>query len=187
MGEVTFDISHFRAGQREAYKFVFDKLYGALCSFTNRFLNDLPASEDIVQEAFLSLWNHREEMESMAHIKAFLYLASRNASLDYIKHLKIKENYQQNQIQENIISNFEYFIIAEEVEQILLKTQESLPGKCKQIFILAMQGKDNETIAQELKISVNTVKTQKKLAYKKLKSFLSEIGCLLLLFRCNPF
>ena len=70
--------------------------------------------------------------------------------------------------------NFEYFVIAEEVEQILLKTQESLPGKCKEIFILAMQGKDNEAIAKTLNISVNTVKTQKKIAYKKIESLLSK-------------
>lgn len=185
MGEVIFDIKSFKAGNRQAFKFVFDKLYTTLCLFTNRFLNDLPASEDIVQETLLTLWNHREEMDSMAHIKAFLYMACSNASLDYIKHLKIKESYQQQQIENEITANFEYFVIAEEVEQILLKTQESLPEKCKRIFILAMQGKDNETIARELNISVNTVKTQKKIAYKKLKDFLSDMMCLLILLRAN--
>ena len=43
-----------------------------------------------------------------------------------------------------------------------------------------MQGKDNEAIAKTLNISVNTVKTQKKIAYKKLKSYITEIGCILL-------
>lgn len=185
LGEVVFDINSFKAGNRQAFKFVFDKLYTTLCLFTNRFLNDLPASEDIVQETLLTLWNHREEMNSMAHIKAFLYMACRNASLDYIKHLKVKESYQQQLIENEITANFEYFVIAEEVEQILLKTQESLPEKCKRIFIMAMQGKDNETIALELNISVNTVKTQKKIAYKKLKDFLSDIMCLLILLRTN--
>ena len=45
---------------------------------------------------------------------------------------------------------------------------------------LAMQGKDNEAIDKTLNISVNTVKTQKKIAYKKLKSYITEIGCILL-------
>lgn len=181
MKELTLDITPFRSGDRYAFKVVFDNLYKTLCLFTNRFLNDLPASEDIVQETFLTLWNHREEMESLAHIKSFLYLTSRNSALDYLRHQKIKDRYEQQILALNLSENFEQFVIAEEVEQILLKTQDSLPEKCKQIFILAMQGKDNEVIASELNISVNTVKTQKKIAYKKLKSYVSEIGCLLLL------
>ena len=70
---------------------------------------------------------------------------------------------------------FEYFIIEEEVERILLKTQENLPPKCKRIFILAIQGKSNDEIAKELNISVNTVKTQKKIAYRTLKDYIYEI------------
>ena len=116
----------------------------------------------------------------MVHIKSFLYLISRNSALDYLKHQKFKNQYEQKVLEAEVTENFEYFVIAEEVEQILLKTQESLPGKCKEIFILAMQGKDNEAIAKTLNISVNTVKTQKKIAYKKLKSYITEIGCILL-------
>ena len=107
----------------------------------------------------------------MVHIKSFLYLISRNSALDYLKHQKIKNQYEQKVLEAEVTENFEYFVIAEVV---------SLPGKCKEIFILAMQGKDNEAIAKTLNISVNTVKTQKKIAYKKLKSYITEIGCILL-------
>ena len=181
MKEFSWDINRFRSGDRSAFQFVFDNLYQTLCLFTNRFLKDLPASEDIVQENFLALWNHRAEMESLIHIKSFLYLSCRNSALDDLRHQKIKTQYEQKALEAEITENFEYFVIAEEVEHILLKTQENLPGKCKQIFILAMQGKDNESIAKALNISVNTVKTQKKIAYKKLKSYLSDLSALLLL------
>lgn len=46
---------------------------------------------------------------------------------------------------------------------------------------LAMQGKDNEEIARLLGVSENTVKTQKKIAYKKLKQKIAEVTMLLLL------
>jgi len=65
----------------------------------------------------------------------------------------------------------------------LLKTQENLPPKCKRIFILAIQGKNNDEIAKELNISVNTVKTQKKIAYRTLKDYIYEITCLLFLLQ----
>ena len=161
MEGVTLDMERFRQGDSLIFKTVFDGLYHSLCLFTNRFLNNLDASEDIVQEAFCALWNHREEMESVIHIKSFLYSVTRNTVLNYIKHQKIRLRYEQR----------------------LLKTQENLPPKCKRIFILAIQGKNNDEIAKELNISVNTVKTQKKIAYRTLKDYIYEITCLLFLLQ----
>ena len=183
MEGVTLDMERFRQGDSLIFKTVFDGLYHSLYLFTNRFLNNLDASEDIVQEAFCALWNHREEMESVIHIKSFLYSVTRNTVLNYIKHQKIRLRYEQSLHDLEDKTLFEYFIIEEEVERILLKTQENLPPKCKRIFILAIQGKNNDEIAKELNISVNTVKTQKKIAYRTLKDYIYEITCLLFLLQ----
>ena len=106
-----------------------------------------------------------------------------NTVLNYIKHQKIRLRYEQSLHDLEDKTLFEYFIIEEEVERILLKTQENLPPKCKRIFILAIQGKNNDEIAKELNISVNTVKTQKKIAYRTLKDYIYEITCLLFLLQ----
>lgn len=178
------EIEKFEAGERQAFKTVFDSLYSNICLFTNRYVKNLPVAEDIAQECFVTLWDHRETMKSIQHIKSFLYLSARNTALDYLRHEKIKNSYNEHTIQELETSeNFIHFVIEEEVEQILLKTEANLPRQCKQIFILAMQGKENEEIALKLNISVNTVKTQKKIAYKKLKHYISEIGILFLYFQ----
>lgn len=182
MKDFNVHITSFQEGDRQAFKCAFDSLYGPLCLFINRFIHHLPAAEDIVQESFLTLWNHHEEMTSAAHIKSFLYLTSRNTALDYLKHEKIRNSYNEQAIIElSETENFTYFVIEEEVEYILLKTQENLPRQCKQIFILAMQGKSNEDIAKQLDISVNTVKTQKKIAYKKMKQYISGIGVMVMM------
>lgn len=180
----VIEIEKFQAGDRQTFKTVFDSLYSGLCLFTNRYTNNLPSAEDIAQECFVVLWNHRDTMMSVQHIKSFLYLTARNNALDYLRHEKIRNNYQEATIQELETSeNFIHFVIEEEVEQILLKTEENLPHQCRQIFVLAMQGMDNEEIASRLNISVNTVKTQKKIAYRKLKRYISELGLLLLYIR----
>lgn len=182
MEEPSLDMEQFRHGNRQAFKTVFNSYYKSLCLFSYRFIYNLPATEDIVQEIFLTLWNHREEMKTITHIKSFLYTATRNATLDYIRHEKIKDNYNEQAVQElQTTEGFIHFVIEEEVEQILMKTEENLPEKCKEIFILAMQGKENEEIARLLNISVNTVKTQKKIAYKKLRQFVSGLNLMVLL------
>ena len=63
----------------------------------------------------------------------------------------------------------------------MAETEQELAPKCREIFKLAMQGKDNEEIARLLGVSENTVKTQKKIAYKKLKQKIAEVTMLLLL------
>lgn len=181
MKDFSLDIEQFQQGNKQAFKYTFDSLYQSLCLFTNRYINNLPAAEDIVQETFLSLWNHHQEMSSSSHIKSFLYLTAHNTALDYLRHEKVKNHYNEKAIVLlETTENFIHFIIEEEVEQILLKTEENLPQQCKQIFILTMQGKNNEEIASLLNISVNTVKTQKKIAYKKLKRYISELSIVIL-------
>lgn len=137
----------------------------------------------VFQEAVLiSLWDNREEMASAAHVKSFLYQVSRNNALNHLKHERVKSEYMLEGMQE-LESQvcFINYVIEEEVERILVKTEQELAPKCREIFKLAMQGKDNEEIARLLGVSENTVKTQKKIAYKKLKQKIAEVTMLFLL------
>lgn len=180
MTEQSFNIELFQKGDRRAFQAVFDFFFRDLCLFTNRFVRNLPASEDIAQEAFIALWNNHGKMESIIHIKSFLYNASRNAAINHLKHEKIKNAYLEKALIDlEKTENFIHFVLEEEVEHLLTKTQENLPPQCRQIFILAMQGKSVEEIANELHLSVNTVKTQKKIAYRRLKSYISSFTMLL--------
>ena len=63
----------------------------------------------------------------------------------------------------------------ENIEQVLSKAIDSLPEKCREIFIKnKIEGKKQKDIAAELNISVNTVESQMGIAYKKLKSELKD-------------
>lgn len=169
-------------GDRKTFLSVFDEYYKNLCIFLNRFLTNPADCEDCVQEAFIALWNNRFDMASMAHVKAFLYQVCRNNALNVIKHEKIKNEHCALIHRELESSDlFINYVIEEEVERILSKTEKQLPQKCREIFILAMQGKSNSEIAIKLGISENTVKTQKKIAYKRLKYNISEISLMILL------
>lgn len=186
--ELSPNIKQFQEGNKQAFKTIFDCLFRNICLFINRFINDLPAAEDICQETFISLWNHREEMQSSTHIKSFLYLSAHNAAIDYLRHEKIKNTYTERALQEfETTEMFVHFVIEEEVEQIMLKMQQELPTQCHRIFVLAMQGKSNEEIASTLNISVNTVKTQKKIAYSRLRKHIVTLSYIItwLLLKSN--
>ncbi len=180
--QTSIKIQGLTVGDRKVYQQIFDTFYHSLCLFTHRFIDDLSVCEDCVQEAFISLWDNREEMASAAHVKSFLYQVSRNNALNHLKHERVKSEYMTKGVQE-LESQvcFINYVIEEEAERILAETEQELAPKCREIFKLAMQGKDNEEIARLLGVSENTVKTQKKIAYKKLKQKIAEVTMLLLL------
>ena len=69
----------------------------------------------------------------------------------------------------------------EEIFRQLFMTIDSLPERCKQVFLLHMEGKKNEEIAAALYVSLETVKTQKKRAMSLLRKKLSPYHFALLL------
>jgi RNA polymerase sigma-70 factor (ECF subfamily) len=175
-------IQRLSGGDRATYTRVFNEFYPALCHFTHRFLDDAQASEDCAQEAFIALWDHRAEMASMAHVKAFLFHVCRNNALNMLKHERVRNDYYTSH-REELESRvcFINYAIEEETERLLALTEQQLPPRCKEIFVLAMQGNENEEIAALLGISENTVKTQKKIAYKRLRENIAEMGMLVAL------
>ena len=50
-------------------------------------------AEDILQEAFIELWNHQEQLDSESHCKSFLYRVIYTRALNVIKHRKVTKDY----------------------------------------------------------------------------------------------
>lgn len=78
-----------------------------------------------------------------------------------------REKYIEFITREESSENFEDNLILTEVHKELAEAVEKLPPECRKVFDLSyFQGKDNETVAEELGLSVNTVR-HKKLRGKK--------------------
>lgn len=172
-------ILKFHKSDTESYRLLFEMLYPGLCLFSKKFVYNYDDAEDIVQEVFIALWNQWTKFESKEHIKAFLYLSIKNKCLNFKKHLSIKEKYFNNVMTDGE-DIYEELVIESEVAQNISNAINKLPEK--QIIILSMQGLTNNEIAKDMQTSINTVKLQKKIAYKKLRERLKPILFTLLLF-----
>jgi RNA polymerase sigma-70 factor (family 1) len=163
---------------------LFKEFYDRLVYFSFLLLKDKDQARDIVQDAFIKYWNlqHTVVQDKIA-IKNFLYRTVRNASLNSIRHEKVVEGYFQ--LQDNTEPEeppvIEAIITAEVISAIHAAVQ-SLPENYKQVSVLGyMEGKKNQEIADELEMSVNTVKKQKQKALQLLRMKLEpEIFVLIL-------
>lgn len=170
----------------EAYRELYNTYYRSLVMYAMHFVPQQDVAEDLVQELFINLWNKRMSFLSYPSFVTYLYSSIRNASLNYLKHLDVRQHYAEEVMESNQQpQEVETEIVNEEVFRRLYDAIERLPPKCREIFLMAMDGKKNEEIAHELDIAVGTVKTQKRRAISFLKDNAAESICLLFLLHPN--
>lgn len=166
----------------------FDELYSPLCRYCMKFVGDKDAAEDIVQEQFMYLWEHRLRLKDIASIKSYLFISVKHRSITHLKKQIIRnKGLNLDDLPENIYANKlpdpAKLLESKELEQILEGALAALPAKCRAIFTMKKFGEfTNKEIAQQLNISVKTVEAQMTIAFKRLAAFVSRHWGLIFLF-----
>ena len=168
-------------GNRVVFKKIFEEYYRPLCGFSRKFIDDAEVCDDLVQESFLALWNKRTEIESYNAIKGYLYSSVRNACLNYLRHQSVKQKSHENIRALSSEWYTEDTIIEEKVHFQIYEAIKELSPQSRKIILMTMNGLTNPEMAEELDISVNTVKTLKKRSYEFLRGKLKGIHWMLLL------
>ncbi len=171
------EVEHFVPGDKKGFENIFNLYFHRLCAFSFNYIKDANESEDLVQEAFLSLWKNRKGFDHPTAIKTYLYNTVKNKCLNYLKHQLVVQKNETSLIQElQNESDFQNQVIKEEVFGQLYAAVNSLPDGAQKIMVLVLKGMKNREIAEKLQISENTVKTQKKIAYSKLKANIEPVA-----------
>jgi RNA polymerase sigma-70 factor (ECF subfamily) len=155
----------FKNGHSHSLHAIHDEYYPALCHFAGGLLNDLPAAEDIVTEVFVVLWKKRQDFETLQNIKAFLYISTRNACLNYLRKLQ-RDSLLKSNFSRYLDADHEGFVLNEIIREEVLKqiytAVETLPYQCRQVFKMSyVEGLSNSEIAERFRLSVHTVKNHK--------------------------
>lgn len=164
----------------KAFKLFFEGFYPSVCIFAQKYLKDTHHSEDFAQEAFIEFWKQKKNFTDIKAIKGYIYTVTRNKCLNHIKSTVIRENIHKNELVG--IDNFYELVLEEETYHYVYKSVNTLAPQSRKIVWLSLEGNKNQKIADLLNISVNTVKTLKKNAYKELRIQLKDkLGVLVIL------
>jgi len=160
------------------YNQLFHDYYVDLCRFAFTFVKDSDASEEIVQEVFIALWEKRHSLEISHSIRSFLYTSVKNKALNYVRDNNTRTIHEaafaNEQTQEFAPENnsCEYQQLEESVEKAIAE----LPEQCKRIYIMSRyENLTYKQIANQLEISPKTVENQLGIALKKLRTTISPI------------
>lgn len=160
------------------FQSVFEQYYGPLCKYALSFVKERDASEDIVQEVFARIWETRQDLVSSDVIRFYLFTSVRNNCLTYLRQEQRLPTYSLSELEiedvDDIVIKAEEHIPGEATNYrtLLRKGIETLPPKCKEVFLLCRLGDlNNQEVANSLGISVKTVSNQLWKAIKILKAF----------------
>jgi RNA polymerase sigma-70 factor, ECF subfamily len=176
-----------REGDETAFEMIFKEHYQALCRYANSFLSDKDEAEEVVQSAFLGIWEKRGSITVTLSLKAYLYQAIRNRCLNVIKHEKVKQAHAQHEA----VMSVKYYeptseaVLSNELEQKIYVAMQALPEQCRLVFKLSrFEQLKYQEIADQLNISVKTVENQIGKALKIMREQLRDyLPILLLLFK----
>ena len=161
----------------------FRENFSAVYAFMKRYTQDDELAADLAQETFIRVFERREEIVSVDYGKAFLYTVARHLYWTHCKHQRAMENYFA-QLDENDTDDYDFLqeVTRQETIRILYTAIDQLPPQSRRVILLNLEGKNNNEVAGELKISVNTVKFLKKSAYETLRGLLSKNYFFVLMF-----
>ena len=153
---------------RHAFEKLFRKYYEQLCSYATAVLNDSVQAEDVVQDVFIYFWEHRDMLDVKNSLRAYLYTSVRHQALKVLQKrvLEQKHNPQLTEYVEYLLST-EYTVEEEKAIRQIKEVMQSLPEQCLKVFLMSsLEEKKYTEIADELGISINTVKTHITKAYR---------------------
>src|SRR5688500_14099692 len=159
-------------GDRSAFAWLYKNYSKRIYDYAMLITANESTSEDIVQEVFLKLWQHRQKLPDVKDFNGYLYIIYRNHIRDVLnKHEKEtivrKVYFRDTSVTVHIPDEI---LVYKEKQQFIAQAVNRLPHRQKLVYKLSREhGWKRERIAQELKISPLTVREQLRKATKSLK------------------
>lgn len=166
-----------KQGRENALEMVFRTYYQPLCRYAYTFLNDRDEAEEVVQAAFIAVWDKRQKLSIEASLKSYLFRMVRNSCLNVIKHNKVRQLYAAESLSfgEPVAETTSQSILAVELEKKISDSLNDLPDQCRLVFQLSrFEELKYAEIAAQLNISLKTVENHMGKALKILRTKLKD-------------
>lgn len=172
-------IERLKKNDHDAFEIIYNTYVDRLYFFTLKLVKTPEMAEELTQEVFIKIWSLRSSLNTELSFEAFLFRITRNMAINYLK-----KNAFQNKVKDHLKSvSTSYFNSTDStiayretlghLESLLCK----LPPKRQQVYRMSrIEGLDHEAIANQLKISKNTVKVHMVKASKFVKEGMSKIA-----------
>jgi RNA polymerase sigma-70 factor (ECF subfamily) len=164
-------LARLRAGETRAFDAIFRANYALLVRVAEGMLRERATAEEIAQDVMLELWRRRESLDVTESVRGYLLQATRNRTLNELRHRAIERRSEPQIIQSTShLPPTDSGAREGEIEVALRSAIAELPDRCRQVFELSrVEGLKYAEIATRLGISVKTVEVQMGKALRLLR------------------
>lgn len=143
----------------KALGILLDRYWGALKRYASGKLGRVDEAEDLVQEVFVRLWEHRKRWEATGSVQAYLYQITRNLVIGRTRHAKVRRRAEPELrwLSRDVRTPVED-IAHTELREALEDALEVLPPRRREAFLLVrFQGLSLREAAQVMDVTRRTV------------------------------
>jgi len=170
-------LEQLKEGNRDAFFFIYEGYHAKLYAYILKFVKAPAFAEDILQEVFLKIWEHRLKINPSLSFNAYVYKICRNTLFDYIKKMAADKEVKSVLIQHMAESDdaADARLLSRQYDVVLNLAVKRLPAQRRNVFRLCRQeGKKYEEVAEILQISKNTVKEHMVMAVKSIREYVAN-------------
>jgi RNA polymerase sigma-70 factor (ECF subfamily) len=165
----------------KAWEDFYKDYYASLCSYAYRFVKDADCSEDIIQDTLISIWRSTLSFHSERELANYLY---KSVYINSMQHLRTQNLHNAHllRLQKEVEVDDEESLALSVREELIRQMQaviRELPEQRRKIMQLSLEGLSGKEIAEQLGITIHTVKTQKSKAFVYLRKKMGSLSLLL--------
>lgn len=186
MEESDIILNILKKGEKKGLELLFRKFYEPLVLYAYKFLREQSEAEDVVQEVFIKFWKRNKFADIEAYLRSYLYQSVRNSCLNRLevrkgilaKNLKWRDEVATEEFPDETQWIAQLDLIYQEIEKLPLKTRLVFKA-------IVLENKTYKEVAEEQKISVNTVKTLFSRSLSTLRTHLNALSFIFFFFLRN--
>lgn len=165
-------MSLFRSDTKtEAFSRVYDEIYDLLYLGFLKMTRDEELTKDLLQEAFIKLWDQWEEIDNTVNLAPLVYTYAKHAFFDHLRKERLrKEKLHITSYKETSTHTAEDIMQAKQTQEKVNTIVSRMPEGMRRVYLLSRQARlNNREIAHQLSISPFTVKRHLQNAMALLK------------------
>ncbi len=165
-----------QSSDQRAFSELFEAMHTVLLRYAWRFTGEQEGARDIVQDAFLKLWQIRQEIDPKRSLKALLYTMVRNLALNHRRAAQHTNGLFPEDDLHDLAPPADQTVEAVLLQQRLRRFIQEMPERRREAFMLSrFEGLSHEEIAQVLYLTPRSVNTHIVLALKDLRKRLGAL------------
>lgn len=166
-------VRSLKRGSTAALERLFFRYYSIVLQFIKGIVKRNDIAEDLAMEVFMKVWLFRDMLDEKKSIRNYLFVLSKNVSLNYLDSVVVKRTKTVPDVPEDtkVSQSADNSLIFNETNRQLFSIVSRMPEQRQLVFRMSRyENLSNQEISERLGLSVRTVEKHLQLALRDIRS-----------------